>query len=248
MPAGVDAEAFVVNLKLNARRGTFHLEVDCRFSSQWTVIFGPSGAGKSSMLRLLAGLDRGCVNGAGVCRIALDDRVLADSADIVWIKPGARETALVAQQPALFPHLTVTQNVAYGLNRLDKEERTERVAEMLALVDARDLGARRPQHLSGGEAQRVALARALATRPKLLLLDEPFSALDGAASDALLARLQVWLPEHGVQTILATHDATDAFSIGAEVALLREGRLVAQGPAAEVLKSERERLMQRLVI
>jgi ABC-type sulfate/molybdate transport systems ATPase subunit len=248
MPADGDAEACVVDLKLNARRGTFHLEVECRFSSQWTVIFGPSGAGKSTLLRLLAGLDRGSVNGAGVCRIALDDRVLADGAHRVWIKPGARQTALVAQQPALFPHLTVTQNVAYGLNRLDKEERTARVAEMLALVDGRDLGARRPQHLSGGEAQRVALARALATRPKLLLLDEPFSALDGAASDALLVRLQVWLPEHGIQTILATHDATDAFSIGAEVALLREGRLVAQGPAADVLKSERERLMQRLVI
>jgi ABC-type sulfate/molybdate transport systems ATPase subunit len=248
MPGGVDAGACVVDLRLNARRGTFHLEVACRFASQWTVIFGPSGAGKSTLLRLLAGLDRGCVNGPGLCRIALDDRLLADDAHSVWIKPGVRQTALVAQQPALFPHLTVMQNVAYGLNRLDKDERRARVEEMLALVDAGDLGARRPQHLSGGEAQRVALARALATRPRLLLLDEPFSALDGTASDALLGRLQVWLPEHGIQTILATHDATDAFSIGAEVALLREGRVVAQGPAAEVLKSERERLMQRLVI
>ncbi len=237
----------MVDLTMDARRGTFHLQVNCRFQVEWTVIFGPSGSGKSTLLRLLAGLDRASVT-KGACRISLDDRILADSTADVWTRPGARRTALVAQQPALFPHLTVIQNVAYGLNRLDKADRLARVEEMLSLVDAGDLGSRRPQHLSGGESQRVALARALATQPRLLLLDEPFSALDGAASDAMLARLQTWLPAHGVQTILATHDATDAFSISAEVALLREGRMVAQGPAADVLKSERERLKLRLLI
>ena len=92
----------------------------------------------------------------------------------------------------------------------------------------------------------MALARALAPLPRLLLLDEPFSALDGAASDALLARLQIWLTDHRVQTVLATHDATDALATAAEVALLREGRLAALGPAAEVLAAERERLLKRL--
>jgi ABC-type sulfate/molybdate transport systems ATPase subunit len=121
-----------------------------------------------------------------------------------------------------------------------------RIEEMLHLVDANDLVQRRPHHLSGGEAQRVALARALAPLPRLLLLDEPFSALDGAASDALLLRLQHWLREHDVQTILVTHDATDAYATGAEVASLREGRLAALGPAPVALAAERQRIIERL--
>jgi ABC-type sulfate/molybdate transport systems ATPase subunit len=117
---------------------------------------------------------------------------------------------------------------------------------MLELVDAKNLADRRPSDLSGGEAQRIALARALAPLPRLLLLDEPFSALDGIASDSLLSRLQRWISEHRIQTVLVTHDATDAFATGAEVALLREGRLDALGPAAQALASERERIIARL--
>jgi len=239
-------EAVVLELALNARRGSFHLQVECRFASQWTVVFGPSGAGKSTLLRLLAGLDRSERSGPQQARIALDGGLLADSAHGVWLQPGRRQTSMVAQQTALFPHLSVAANVAYGLASLDRASRTARVEEMLDLVDAASLIGRRPLDLSGGEAQRVALARALAPLPRLLLLDEPFSALDGAASDALLARLQVWLTEHRVQTVLATHDATDALATAAEVALLSEGRLTALGPAAEVLAAERYRLARRL--
>jgi ABC-type sulfate/molybdate transport systems ATPase subunit len=237
----------MLELTLDARRGSFHLQVDCRFASEWTVIFGPSGAGKSTLLRLLAGLDAASLQHTGHNRIALDDHVLADSQVRLWRNPGHRKTALVAQQPALFPHLSVTSNVAYGLAAgVDRDSRAARVAEMLDLAGASHLVNRRPRDLSGGEAQRVALARALATQPRLLLLDEPFSAMDGAASDALLDRLKLWLREHNVQTILATHDATDAFATDAEVAMLREGRFAAQGPAGEVLRPERERLMKRL--
>jgi ABC-type sulfate/molybdate transport systems ATPase subunit len=231
----------MLEFELDARRGRFHIQLACRFATAWTVVFGPSGAGKSTLLRLLAGLDR-----PERGRIALDGRLLTDSDRNLALQPGRRQTALVAQQPALFPHLSVTANVAYGLGRFDRATRTTRIEEMLDLVGAADLVRHRTQHLSGGQAQRVALARALAPLPRLLLLDEPFSALDGAASDALLARLQLWLTAHRVQTVLATHDATDALALGAEVVLLRDGRLVAQGAAAEVLAVERKRLLARL--
>ena len=231
----------MLEFSLDARRGSFHLQLECAIASGWTVVFGPSGSGKSTLLRLLAGLDLP-VRG----RIALNTRTLTDTAIGLHLAPGRRSTALVAQQPALFPHLSVAANVAYGLHGLDHATRAARVEEMLALAGATDLAGRRPQELSGGEAQRVALARALAPAPRLLLLDEPFSALDGVASDALLERLQLWLRKNEVQAVMATHDVTDALATSAEVLLLREGRMTALGPAAQVLAAERERLMVRL--
>ena len=236
----------MLKFSLDARRGSFHLHVECTFASDWTVVFGPSGAGKSTLLRLLAGLDHP-IHG----RIALDGRALTETAIALRLPPGHRQTSLVSQQPALFPHLTVAANVAYGLRSpkysgIDRAARARRVDEMLDLVGATDLAARRPQDLSGGQAQRIALARALATEPRLLLLDEPFSALDGAASDALLDRLQLWLRQRRVQTVLATHDITDALATNAEVLFLREGRQSALGPANEVLAGERKRLLAHL--
>jgi ABC-type sulfate/molybdate transport systems ATPase subunit len=236
----------VLEFALDARRGSFHLEVECAFATAWTVVFGPSGAGKSTLLRWLAGLDSAGVDRPVRGRIALDRRTLTDTATGLHLAPGRRQTALVAQQPALFPHLSVAANVAYGLRSLNRAARAARVEEMLALAGATDLAHRRPREISGGEAQRVALARALAPAPRLLLLDEPFSALDGAASDALLERLQWWLRENRVQAVMATHDATDALATSAEVLLLHEGRQAALGPAALVLAAERERLMIRL--
>jgi molybdate transport system ATP-binding protein len=231
----------MLNFSLDSRRGSFHLKVECTFATDWTVVFGPSGAGKSTLLRLLAGLDNPVH-----ASIVLDGRALTETSAGLRAPPGHRQTSLVSQQPALFPHLTVAANVAYGLRDIDRVARVRRVDEMLYLVGATDLAFRRPQDLSGGQAQRVALARALAPAPHLLLLDEPFSALDGVASDALLVRLQAWLQENKVQTVVATHDATDALATSAEVLLLRDGRLVALGPAAEVLASERDRLLGRL--
>jgi len=233
----------VLEFSLDSRRGSFHLKVECRFTSPWTVIFGPSGAGKSTLLRLLAGLDRPRSG-----RIELNGRMLVESAQHVFVEPGLRQAALVAQHPALFPHLSVNANVAFGLASLDAANRKTRVADMLALVDGTHLAQRWPRDLSGGEAQRIALARSLAPFPRLLLLDEPFSALDGKASDALLTRLQAWSAEHQVQTVMATHDATDAFATTAEVALLKEGRLAGLGPASDVLASERERIVSRFEI
>ena len=236
----------MLEVAIDARRGGFRLKIEARFESDWTVIFGPSGSGKSTLLRLLAGLDRESVASPGHARVIFNNQALADGAARRWLGPGRRSTALVTQQAALFPHLSVAQNVAYGISNLNRSVSFARVAEVLDLVGGQHLIERRPLDLSGGEAQRVALARALAPRPRLLLLDEPFSALDGATSDALLDRLRLWAHEEKVQTLLATHDAADAFATGAQVALLRDGRLKALGPAAEVLRQERDRLVQRL--
>jgi ABC-type sulfate/molybdate transport systems ATPase subunit len=231
----------MLDFSIKTQRGHFQLEVSCRFASGWTVIFGPSGSGKTTLLRILAGLER-----PDEGRIIFDEEKLTDTTSSFYVKPGLRRTGLVAQHPALFPHLSVTANVTYGLAGLDVRNRAARVAEMMDLVDAKDLANRFPRDLSGGESQRVALARALAPLPRLLLLDEPFSALDGAASDSLLSRLQLWTSQHGIQTILVTHDATDAFAVGAEVALLRDGQIAALGSAVQALASERERIVVRL--
>lgn len=136
----------MLELALNTRRGGFHLQVECRFASEWTVVFGPSGAGKSTLLRLLAGLDR-----PDHGQIVLDEKTLTDGDRNFYCKPGQRQTALVAQQPALFPHLSVAANVAYGLARLERDERNNRVEEMLELVDAKNLAHRRPRDLSGAK-------------------------------------------------------------------------------------------------
>jgi ABC-type sulfate/molybdate transport systems ATPase subunit len=142
--------------------------------------------------------------------------------------------------------MSVAANILYGVRRKNRLEEEDRLSKLLALTGSGGLADKPVPQLSGGEAQRVALARALMVGPKLLLLDEPFSGLDGEASDALLSRLKPWLTRHEVQTVMATHDATDALAMGAEVALLHEGNLAALGPAAEVLATERTRLLDRL--
>jgi ABC-type sulfate/molybdate transport systems ATPase subunit len=234
----------MVEVELQARRGPFQFEVACSFAAPWTVVFGPSGAGKSTLLRFIAGLE---FPDAG--RISIHGQYVTDTEIGLKTPPGGRMTGLVAQQPALFPHLPVIANVAYGLaGRIDLGGQTkeQRVAAMLDLVGGSHLAGRSPKALSGGEAQRVALARALAPMPRLLLLDEPLSALDAGARDQILSNLQSWLKAEHIQTILVTHDAADALATEAEVALLGEGRLIALGPANRVLAGERERLLARL--
>jgi ABC-type sulfate/molybdate transport systems ATPase subunit len=228
----------MLELALKAQRGPLSIDFKFWLTSPWTVIFGPSGSGKSSILRIIAGLDQ-----AREAHIAFDGRTLTDTAQGVQLRPGQRQLAMVTQSPALFPHLNVAENIAYGLSHLPRPEREERVHEMLELVGGAHLETRQIRKLSGGEGQRVALARALAPHPKLLLLDEPFSALDGQSSDEMLTRLIEWLKTHSTQTILVTHDATDAFTVSAEVILLNEGKVVNYGAPQHVLAVERERLL-----
>jgi ABC-type sulfate/molybdate transport systems ATPase subunit len=235
----------MIELELQARRGTFQLEIACTLKSPWTVVFGPSGAGKSILMRIIAGLEapnRG--------RISVQGEYVLDTYTRLNKKPGQspdrRRVGLVAQQPALFPHLSVFANIAYGLAGMNRAAAWQRASAMLELVGAEELADRSPRALSGGEAQRIALARAIAPMPRLLLLDEPLSALDASSRDQVLGRLQGWLAAEQIQTVLVTHDAADALATGAEVAVIQAGRLTGLGPAGVVLTSERERLLTRL--
>ena len=180
------------------------------------TLIGPSGCGKSTTLRLVAGLER---PDAGTIRIAGD--VVAGGR--TWQPPERRRVGLVFQDHALFPHLTVAQNVAFGLDKMPRRQRTARVGEVLELVRLGHLASRYPHELSGGEQQRVALARALAPRPAVVLLDEPFSSLDENLRAQVRADTVAVLRETGTTAMLVTHDQTEALSIGDRVVVMRDG-------------------------
>ena len=204
------------------------------------VLFGPSGAGKSTLLRCLAGLERPA-EGA----IRWRDRTWFDAT--TWVPPQRRDVGFVAQRGALFPHLDVAANVAFGLAALDARERARRVAEVLARFGLEDLRHRAPATLSGGETQRVALARAVARRPSLLLLDEPFSALDHPARAALRTDLRRWLRELDLPTVLVTHDPAEAMAIGDSLAVLDRGRVRQTGPVGEVFERPADAATARIL-
>jgi ABC-type Fe3+/spermidine/putrescine transport system ATPase subunit len=191
------------------------------------AVVGPSGCGKTTLLRLIAGFEQ--LDGGA---ITLDDRLLDDGRHSVSAEK--RGIGFVFQDYALFPHLTVEANVAFGLARLPKAAAGERVSAVLELCDIRELGARYPHELSGGQQQRVALARALAPGNRLLLLDEPMSNLDADTRRSLRARLRDLLRQAGVTALLVTHDCDDAFVLGDRVAVLREGRLEQVGSPREI--------------
>ena len=221
--------------------GSLSLRVSCSLSAPWTILFGPSGAGKTSLLRVLAGLMR---PEAG--RVVFHGRTLLETRSGTWIRPAERGIGFVSQSPKLFPHMDVTANVAFGLKALDRIQRAARVAQMLELFEATHLAARAPRDLSGGEQQRVALARALAPEPRLLLLDEPFTGMDGVLKTAILERLTAWLATKRIAALYVSHDVVEAFETGAEVLMMRNGQIEAQGPAGVVLAEQRERLLRQL--
>lgn len=193
-----------------------------------TVLFGPSGAGKTTLLRCVAGLDRP-EHGS---HISLEDQV--------WDAPGVhvparhRRVGYLFQDHALFPHLDVDANIAYGLHQLARRDRRARVREALQAAGATHLAGRATRELSGGEAQRVALARALAPRPRLLLLDEPLSALDTPTRTQLRTDLRQRLLAASVPTLVVTHDRTEALALGDRIAVLIEGRLRQLGSVEDV--------------
>jgi molybdate transport system ATP-binding protein len=196
------------------------LDVDLAIGAGLTVVTGPSGAGKSTLLSALAGLLHPRQG-----RIVLDGEVIVDVDAGVFVPPHRRRVGLVFQSLALFPHQTVLENVAFGV--VDAEPRA--VAQRwLERMRVGDLPGRKPSTLSGGEAQRVALARALSAKPRLLLLDEPFSALDVPLRRALGQELKALVTETGLPTLLVTHDAGDA-ALADHHLRLEAGRLINDG-------------------
>jgi molybdate transport system ATP-binding protein len=219
---------------VTAVRGSFTLEAQLEIPEAGVLaVLGPNGSGKSTLLEVLAGLlppQRGEVRWRG--------RTLS-SADGRLVPPASRRVGLLAQDPLLFPHLTVRENVAFGLRARRERDAAPVADRWLERLGVAALAARRPRQLSGGQAARVALARALAAEPEVLLLDEPLAALDAAAAPELRQLLAEVLRETGLTTILVSHAVLDAALLADHVAVLREGRVVEQGRRADVLGAPR---------
>ncbi len=188
------------------------------------VLLGPSGCGKTTLLRVIAGLERPA---RGSVRIG-DAEVVGDG---VFVRPERRRVGMVFQDGALFPHLSVRANVAFGLGRRADPDRVTAALEMVGL---NDLGDRRPSQLSGGQRQRVAVARALAPEPAVLLFDEPFASLDAGLRVELRSQIKQLLAELGITSIIVTHDQDEAFVLGDQVAVMRDGRVLQQDDPAVV--------------
>jgi molybdate transport system ATP-binding protein len=208
----------------------FTLDVEWRAGEGVAVLFGPSGSGKSLSLQCLAGLVR---PDAG--RIAVDGRVLLDTDRGVDVAPQQRRVGYVFQGYALFPHLTVSGNLGFGLRDRPRAERRARVLEVLGRLGLDAFAHRYPRELSGGQRQRVALGRALATDPALLLLDEPLSALDLPLRRALRDELRQVLTDWGTAAVLVTHDFTEAYRLGDHILVYEDGRVIQSAPRSELL-------------
>jgi len=200
------------------------------------ALIGPSGCGKSTLLRIIAGLESG--HGG---------RISYNGTDITPLPAYRRHIGLMFQEHALFPHMTVTQNIAYGIVHLSATARQQRIDDLLTLVGLRHCAQRYPAQLSGGERQRVALARSLAPSPRLLLLDEPFAALDRSVRDHLLAEVPALLAREQVATIYVTHDANEACQIANRVVVMRAGQIVRDADPATLYQQPQSEFVAQLL-
>ena len=230
----------VLEVDVEKKLKGFHLRCAFAVAESPVVLFGPSGSGKSLTLQCIAGLvkpERG--------RVVIGERTVFDSARGVNLPPQERRVGYVFQDYALFPHLSVADNIAYGLHRLARAERHEKVAAMMRLMRLDGLESRRPRQLSGGQQQRVAVARALVTEPAILLLDEPFSALDGAIRSKLRQELLQVLGSLDVTAVIVTHSLEEAYVIGEKMVVYDAGRVLQVGDHDEVLHRPASRPVAR---
>ncbi len=221
--------------------GTRALEpLDLEIKAGETIVFlGPSGCGKTTTLRLIAGLESPDAGG----------RVFFGDTDVTELPIERRNVGMVFQSYALFPNMTVGENIAYGLKvrRLPHATRAERVEEMLAMMQIGQLGHRRVDQLSGGQRQRVALARALAVRPRVLLLDEPLTALDAKLRDGLRIEIDALLRRLGMTAVYVTHDQAEAMALGDRIVVMSHGRVAQVGRPRDIYFSPANRFVADFV-
>jgi molybdate transport system ATP-binding protein len=240
-----------LSVRIQHRLGALVLDVAFTLTQPWTVLFGPSGSGKTTVLRAIAGFvqpDAGRIVSCFYGR----DFVMTDTAQKIFVKPHERSVRVAGQGAALFPHLTVRENIAFGArSQMERTAAAEIVQEAIARFQLPGMAEKFPSMLSGGERQRVAIARAATAAVSLsegsiLLLDEPFTGQDVQLRDELIEELRGWLALMQRPVLSVTHDVGETFQLGTEVIKIADGRVVQQGPVAEVLASERERLLQQL--
>ena len=232
-PEAAPAEMLSVRVRTRVageRASSFRLDVDFSVPAGFTILFGASGAGKTTLLDCIAGLQ---TPAAG--RIAIAQDVLFEAATGVNLPAHRRRVGYLLQSLALFPHMSIRENVEYGLHNLAQPERGARVDEVLASLRIAALAARRPAELSGGERQRAALARTLVLRPRALLLDEPLTALDALVKTQILDDLRAWNEKQRIPVMYVTHQREEVFALGERVIALDAGRILAQGSAHDVL-------------
>ncbi len=218
--------------RLHGSDGDINLDVDMKVASgEFLALFGPSGAGKTTLLRCLAGL--AAPDGG---RIVVDGEVWFDSERRIDLPPQRRQVGFVFQDYALFPNMTVRQNLEFAA---PKGENRGRIAELLEIAGLAELADRRPETLSGGQRQRVALARALARQPRLLLLDEPLSALDGATRLRLQDEILRLHRLFGITTLIVSHDLGEVFKLADRVAVLEKGRIAHSGKPADTFSDRK---------
>jgi molybdate transport system ATP-binding protein len=208
----------------------FTLDLDLQTSAGVTVLFGPSGAGKTLTLDCIAGFAKPAEG-----RIVIDDAVLFDATTAVNLSPQDRRCGYVFQNYALFPHMTLRQNLQFAAERLPRLERHRRVTEMLERFHLDEVAGRKPHELSGGQKQRTSIARALLAAPRILLLDEPAIGLDLPLKSELYAAIRQVRSDFGTPVLLVTHDLNECFELADHMIVVREGRIAQSGPPLKVL-------------
>jgi molybdate transport system ATP-binding protein len=219
-----------IRKRFDAARDSFELDVAAGFPAGITIVFGPSGAGKTTLLECIAGL-----LSPNLGRIAIENRAFFDHSLKVDVQVHERRIGYVFQDLALFPHLTVQQNIEYGIRELNPALRVEKTRTILESFRISSLRDRKSSQISGGERQRVALARSLVTDPCLLLLDEPLAALDGATKTKIVEDLRIWNASHCIPILYVTHSREEVIALGDQVLKLEAGKIISQGPPQEVI-------------